>query len=567
MKTIQKNIYIILCSAVLILMACFAAEGETAPYLGFSVTGSDPAAACEIAVYDAGDGNCWVFMPSYAEMEQVSVVLEGRLRVSLDGTRLYNGMSCGGFRLEKPYVLTSDSGETSTLRFCRSSNVAAMYINTASGSMEDIHADREYEEYASVALFTPEGELDYFDKAVTLEGRGNTSWSRPKKSYTVTLRRSSPLLDMGASGKWVLNSNGFDMTGLHNSMVYRFADGVGTLPAWSPDCAYVDVYLNGTYNGLYLLCQKIDAGADHLDLSREDYLAELTLSGRVWDSPSAFYVSSRRSLEILWPSNCTGDQMNPLLYFVADFQTALYSDTGVHPETGLAWWEYIDLDSWARKYLIEEVFSNFDGGKASQYFWLDTSRQKLYAGPCWDYDLTFGQFWETNWTSPVCLLARRNWEGDQSWYNALWGKEVFQKAVTELYAGEFRPLLQQYADRVIPETAAQIRQAVSLDQRRWPSLYRKTDWDASADSMQEYLRKRMDFLDSLWIHKADFAMVTLEVAEVYNICLPAGSVCTGIPDPKTLGTEGVWYLAGTEEPFDLTQPVTGDITLTARLPD
>ena len=32
----------------------------------------------------------------------------------------------------------------------------------------------------------------------------------------------------------------------------------------------------------------------------------------------------------------------------------------IDPETGKSWQELIDIDSWARKYLIDEVFGNLD---------------------------------------------------------------------------------------------------------------------------------------------------------------------------------------------------------------
>ena len=559
MKKLQKNIYWIVCTiilAIIVLCGSHAPSNLLVRFCIFNNAGSE-----EISIYRADDSNCFVFLPSYAELDQVAAVVPSNQQISLGGVNLSNDMTCEDFLLETAYPLEINGRYVSTLWFYKSANIATMYIDTESGSMKRIHRDKDYEENASIDLYTIDGEINYSDELITIEGRGNSSWALPKKPYTITLGQSSKLLNMDSSEKWVLFSNGHDATNLHNKIVYEFADSVALQPAWAPDCTYVDVYLNGEYAGLYLLSPKINRGSALLNLQPDDYYFELMMSQQAVHSPTTFDICAVRAIDIIIPNECNDSQLAVLQNYINLFEEALFADEEIKNTNEPSWSDYIDMDSWARKYLIEEVFSNFDSGKASQYFWLDSSEQKIYSGPCWDYDLTFGKYWGTLWSTPCCMLAHRNWQEDTSWYNALCRKDEFMESVVEIYKTDFRPLLLNYIDEVIYNEAADIEHAVLSNQCRWSSIYSEIDWNSSVEAMVEYLRARVMFLDSIWLDNADFCTITIETTETYNICVPTGTICSDIPQPDAFSASGVWYVAETNTPFDMTLPITEDITL------
>lgn len=570
MKRLQKNFYWFACTVVLLIIVLYGLLTATVPQQRFSqlwFSISSNAGIEEIYIYEAEDGNSYVFLPSYANMEDVRVVVSSDQQFTLGGKNLSNGMTCETFMLETGYPLEINDSQKTILWFYQSANVATMYVDTLTGNMERIHKDKNYEEDASVTLYTADGNVDYYDELITIGGRGNSSWSLAKKPYTITLSQSSPLLNMGTSEKWVLNSNGYDTSNLRNKIVYDFADAIAMDTMWSPDCNYVDVYFNGEYSGLYLLCQKIDAGSNHLNLQDDDYFFELMWSSRATNSSAAFDICDIRSIDIIAPNNCNDLQMEVLQDYINLFQEALISENESSAASDLLWSDYIDLDSWARKYLVEEVFSNFDSGQASQFFWLDTSEQKLFAGPCWDYDLTFGKFYGTSWSTPYCMLAQRNWKGNSSWYNALCQKDEFMAMVVEIYKTEFRPLLQKQIDEVLQNTATDIQYSVLSDQLRWPMMYSEEDWNASVEAVVEYLSARMTFLDSLWLDNAEFCVITFETGETYNLFIPTSTVCTDMPLPSDFGFSGVWYVSETNTPFDATLPIAQDVTVVLHTSD
>lgn len=563
MRRIQKYFYLIILSAFLMLTVVMLPKlsGVQRPQLALAVEEApeflawnpDGSRSERVTIYDAGDGNCYVFLPSFAQLDRVTVTAGKGQAYTLDGAELTEGLNCASFRLDTPYAFTADGVHIADLWFRRSENIPAMYIDTVSGSLEGILHDTFPEELAGARVYTAEGKLDHLEDYASIKCRGYSSWIFEKKSYTLSLGKSVGLLGMGNSGKWTLTANGFDAAKLRNKTVYSFADAVSEIPAWAPDCTYTELYLNREYAGLYLLCQKLDEGPDHLDLAPEDYYFEMMPSIRYRQSAAEFLVGSARSVEILSPENCDTERKDYLQNRLAEFRAALLA------EEGTAWQAYIDMDSWARKYLIEEVFSNSDAGRASQFFWLDETDGKIYAGPCWDYDISFGLTFEDVWDSTYSLMAQRDWDEEISWFHALCQKEEFMDAVIRIYETEFRPLMQEYAESTIGGFAKDIRSVIASESLRWPDLCSEEAWEAAVGSMSTFLRERIAFLDSIWLNKAAYHTITIRE---YNVCIPAGATCE---TRLQLGKSGqdVWYLAGTDIPFDVTQPVTCDITLSA----
>lgn len=561
MKKLRHNIYLILLTIPLLIVAFYGLKKTPDTLPVFSAKSSYGTE--NISVYDAKDGNLYVFLPSYADMAEVTVSSAGN-SVFLEKTRLSAGMDCSIFQQKTPYPLIINNKKVGNLWFYQSASTAAIHIDTASESMEKIHANKNTAEQSNIRVFTSDGFLNYHGPHSTIKGRGNSSWTREKKPYTITLEQSNNLLNLGTSSKWVLLANYTDETNLRNKLVFDYATAVSNYPGFSPACTFVDLYLNSEYAGLYLLCQKIEVSSDFLDLSANDCLMELMFSSRNTQSSATFEVCPTRAVEVIYPANCTNSQIDTLQIYMSEFQEALFSESGICKASGKKWSDYIDLDSWARKYLVEEIFSNFDVGQASQFFWLNSADNKLYAGPCWDYDLTLGKQWLIQWHSPYSLFARRAWEENESWYGALWNKEEFRNYVISLYSEKFRPPLAALPDQTVPDMASRITNSACMDRIRWgkPDTYQE-----SVNQIISYLDTRIAFLDALWLENKPFCAVTIQASETLNIYVPHNTVCSTLPQPEDLRTTGIWYDKKTGEPFDASAPICQDIVLVAKNPN
>ena len=549
-----------------LLLLCFHLERRpvSAPSLdpvSFSV--SYDAGQQQIRCWFTGQ-DCIVFLPSFAELSLTSVRLDPAAQVTLQGNEITDGMNCGCYDLNTAYELVINDSDPLRLVFLRSSHVSAMFINPESGDMEAVHSDRSFRERMAVHIVDQSG-LTPFSSSLSgwIRGHGNSTWELDKKSYNLYFATAADLFGMGSSDRYVLISNAIDDTNLRNYLVYRFAESVGQYEGFAPDCEFVDLFLNGNYAGLYLLCEKPEVNRSRLVLNAGSDLFEVTAYNTASER-QLYDLSEGMYIEIHDPDPCSAARKKQLMSYTQELTEALLSDSGHSTESGRFWEDCIDLDSWARKYLIEEIFSNADAGFYSQYYYRDSLSGRIFAGPCWDYDGAIGMFpYATN-----CFLAQRPWLNASHyspWYSALWQKEAFRDYTTTLYREEFVPKLNRLLSDVLPSSATRIYDASEMNRVRWFDATENVN--DSISEMENYLTDHLSFLNSAWIDGVVYHTITLKRspdATYQYYCIADGSDASMLPSPNALGAEGaVWFLEGSDEEFDPHTIIHEDLVLTA----
>ena len=197
----------------------------------------------------------------------------------------------------------------------------------------------------------------------------------------------------------------------------------------------IDLYLNGVYQGNYFLTEKIRVdengvairdmekaleeaySAQELDKlklcqnedgsrkwadtqlpegAQEDisggYLFERELLSRFKTEISGFMTDQGDCYTLQSPLYASREQVDYIADLMQEFQDACEEADGVHPVTGKHYSEYIDVDSFIQKYLVEEITKNYDGGVTSSFFYKpqDSVSTRIFAGPVWDYDVALG---------------------------------------------------------------------------------------------------------------------------------------------------------------------------------
>ncbi len=520
----------------------------------------------KIQLWADENGEYVVFMPSYAELSQAQISLQTETPVYVDGQRLTDGMTCEMFQLNTSYELAFEwRGETrcSQITFVRSGNVAAMFVDTQSGNMEYIHAEKGNEESGAVRLYREDGTTGFDGDISAINGRGNGTWNNyEKKAYSITLAEEADLLEMGSAQKWILLANAGDTSNLRNKMIFDFADAVGL--AYSPESEWVDVYLNGEYAGLYLLCERNEVDSERVDITADDgFLVSMEPEGRLSSQQYAHVVTEAgQALRIHYEGSNA-----QILQTVQSVENAIVAENGKDPVSGKSYQDLIDLDSWCRKYLIEEIFGNYDAGANSQYYYSDGTR--VYAGPVWDYDTTMGNSTAWQLADPKTLLADRlvvSESAQTPWLYYLCRKDDFREGFSTLYQTEFQELLQQLLEEDIYTYVQEIAQASAMNQIRWDI---EMNCDAEAEQIVQYMAERLAFLEQVWFQDAQYVWVRLDsglgVNYGYFAVMPGDTLETV---PELESTESArflgWYYADTGEPFDVTQPIWEDTELYAR---
>ncbi|MDY4116893.1 MAG: CotH kinase family protein, partial [Blautia sp.] len=78
------------------------------------------------------------------------------------------------------------------------------------------------------------------------------------------------LAGMGANSEWVLNGPYLDKTLIRNKLVYDLAR---ELNGWAPDTRFVELFVDGEYQGVYLAVEPVTNGESRLRLSEFSLLS------------------------------------------------------------------------------------------------------------------------------------------------------------------------------------------------------------------------------------------------------------------------------------------------------
>lgn len=115
----------------------------------------------------------------------------------------------------------------------------------------------------------PEEQL--YNGTAYLKVRGNSTAGLSKKPYKVKLESKTDIFGMGSSKHWVLLANAIDLTGVRNRLLQELAMNLGLEGMKSQP---VSLVLNGTYMGVYDLCEQVRLGKSRVDIFDWSELAE-----------------------------------------------------------------------------------------------------------------------------------------------------------------------------------------------------------------------------------------------------------------------------------------------------
>lgn len=518
-----------------------------------------------IQLWEAGHEEYALFLPGYADITQLRFQIMDNTAVWLDGICLENGDFLQGMNLDTRYdlLITQNSQDTRTLGLTiyQASEIPAVHLDVRSGSMDYIHSAKGAEEPGQMRIYLPDGALHYTGSLESMKGRGNSTWTQEKKPYNLELRNSADLLNMGDAKKWVLLANYYDDSHIRNKVVLDAAQYLN-LP-YTPQCQWVDLFLNGEYAGLYLLSEKNEIHPQRVAIdSVKGNLISIEKADRLWDyGKDQFVTDGGTPIRI----HSTTDA-RLLQETIHTAERAILAEDGYDPVSGSHWSELIDLTSWAKKYLIEEVFGNLDAGSISQYFYWE-GNGKIFAGPAWDYDVTMGR--TANWQlqSPNMLYSGRphlwNWE-DTPWYYHLYQKPEFQNAVINCYRQSLRPFLKTLLEAGVDRYAQSIAGSARMNQTLWGT----EDADLLSGQMQAYMDQRLAFLDAYWLEGKTFHLVQLymqwHVMACFAVepgsCIPEQPIPDGYGDVVYTG----WHNRADGSRVDFFRPIEADAELYLR---
>lgn len=539
-------------------------QAELADELKFSfvVDGNEEILSC----WKNAEGEYEVFIPGCVDLARLKAYPSVECTISVNGTEISYGSYCDTFALNVPYEVTLSAGnvvKNAKITFRQSENIASIHIDTESGAMDYIHASKDNKEAGTIRIYTAGEGLNYSGDLEHITGRGNSTWSASaKKSYGIKLAQEVDVLAMGNAQKWVLLANAFDESNLKNKLVYDFA-AAANLP-FSPGSQWVDLYLNHEYAGLYLLCEKIEVHPQRVNVAYEgSNLISMEYESRLISQGLPYVATdARQALRVHYPNNPSEQDLEVCKKIWQSVENAIISEDGTDPVTGKSWQELIDVDSWARKYLVEEIFGNLDAAFISQYFYIDGNEGKAYAGPVWDFDTSIKSVWQTSAPNAWCANRLEVEKGyDAPWFYMLCQKPAFMERVITLYKEEFLPLLNQIENEQVQTYAEHIHAAAQMNGIRWNI---NKDLDSFVSEIGTYLSARTAFLSDIWVEGTEYVRVKAlpEYGGHYAyFAIRKGDTLANLPDMSGAETFAGWYYSETDMPIDETAPLLQDIEI------
>ena len=247
--------------------------------------------------------------------------------------------------------------------------------------------------------------LDY-NGAIKIEVRGSSSALLNKNQFAFTpydnlgVKLNVSLLDMPKENDWILNGLAYDASYIRDFISYKLSNLTGN---YASRGRYCEVVLNGDFQGIYVLQEKLKADDSRIDINKikDTHLTLPKLTGG--------YITKTDKIEgadvAAWSmDNYPGGQSNFVHehpkpaevqpeqheYIKAEFET-LQDKVTVPSDSSIinGYPSVIDLPSFVDFILLNELASNADAYEFSTFFHKDRNG-KLRAGPIWDFNLTFG---------------------------------------------------------------------------------------------------------------------------------------------------------------------------------
>lgn len=463
----KKKTLISLLTLSLLFLLAFAVSAGT----NGMPTASDWTATVDGQTIVASDvnGEAYLFLPASADLSAVrlscnlsdgsKILLNSGIQINGNAVNIAESASYDADKncYDLLYTVAFDDGTSSqgTLHIMQSANTAAVYLSVADDAYgrewidgsPDHSNDAAAHTDVTMTMIEADATVVYDGALSSLKGRGNTTWYQPKKPYQIKLDKKTDLLSSGNKDNknktWILLANALDKTLFKNALAFDLSHYLGLEE--TPEYRFVELYFDGEYRGSYLLCEKVQINSGRVDIEKlEDHntVTDETATaqdtnkygqtyqynptatcdtddisgGYLLERDGAFYASENswfrvdnRVIVIKSPECATKEQAK----FISEAFYEMFYAAKDDSFNGKLVTEYLDIDSMASLYLVNEYLLNCDFGSSSTYFFLpeqgnETYEHKFYAGPAWDFDTSLGNRTELDWMQDPTYLFAEN---------------------------------------------------------------------------------------------------------------------------------------------------------------
>ncbi len=353
-----------------------------------------------------------------------------------------------------------------------------------------------------------------YNGRINIEVRGSSSQTLPKKQYGFSTllndnitNNNVSLLGMPADNDWILNGLGFEPSLIRDYLCYNLSRMIGEYASRTVFC---EVILNGSYNGLYVLEEKIKQGSGRVNVSKMEtmdnsfpkvtggYIVKAdktTGNDPVAWTMSSFYGSDDVDYIFDYPKPefVTSAQITYIHSEFTKLATLSYNGNS-SPSSGYP--SVIDIPSFVDFMLLNELGSNADAYTYSTFFHKDRNG-KLRAGPLWDLNLTYGYdlaIWGYDRSKPdVWQFSSGDNDGARFWKD-LFNETEFRCCMNRRWTELTRPGQPFNYNSIISfidKTVASISEAAVRENLKWGTV---PDLTREINKIKDFLNVRIPWM-------------------------------------------------------------------------
>lgn len=398
------------------------------------------------------------------------------------------------------FYLTAPKGSKRfSISVSSSSAIPKLYINTNGAGIPK-------STYINASMRVEDTDLMYALRntetfQMEIRGRGNSTWDMPKKPYKIKLAQKQRLLGMSENKHFVLLANYSDKTLLRTIAAFEMSRLAGM--QWSPASRPVELYLNGNYEGQYMLTENVrldddrivfdDSQADEPYTEHGGYL--LCVDGRKLNEQgyAGFRTADNRvPFAFEDPEAPNAEQLAFVKNYCNLVQSTLYTNNFDE------YAKLIDIKSCIQYFFVHEIAKNVDGDMRLSTFMAKGRGGKLYFPCVWDFDLTLGNCdYLGSGNGPTGWHIR-----DSQWFRQLFRNQTFANEVAKEWEVFYPKLTEveasiRYWAKLIDDAQTRNFQRWNiLGVKVWPNLYALGTYEAELNYMLGFFRDRVEWMNA-----------------------------------------------------------------------
>lgn len=366
------------------------------------------------------------------------------------------------------------------------SDIPSLNFTLNGCTLDQINSGSKETEYDNNLLIIEDGDTKTKCESVRIKGRGNSSWKAPKKPYNIKLGKKADLFQMGQAKNWRLLACYLDKPYLNNDTVFALAEMLKYENNICPG-KFVNLYMDNEYVGLYYLTHKIEINNNVVDINDDGAITEMDqfptedISFRTKIFPRTMSLSDSKAKD-------EKEQKQIFSSFENDWrklETAILNNNWNDVS------KYIDVESFAKDILMHEFSYNGDAFSNSTYFYKKNISSKIFSGPLWDFDQTFGTYPIYFINDPLRSLVY--YQGEMRLNSYLMDMPEFRKYLESVYQKTFNTKKTEIINHI-----KNISKEMNLSMHKDATKWNRSSLDNDINNLINFIDQRFSYMDFLY---------------------------------------------------------------------